>query len=77
MMHVSAQGDSPHLMYFYKSKGMNLKTRDNRLSTPIHWAIYSKSEVSMCYLLAWDPSLCNDQDSEGYTPLHLAVKSVE
>jgi ankyrin repeat protein len=64
-------------MYFYKSKGMNLKTRDNRMSTPIHWAIYSKSEVSMAYLLAWDQSLCNDKDSEGYTPLHLAVKSVE
>lgn len=47
------------------------------MSTPIHWAIYSKSEVSMAYLLAWDQSLCNDKDSEGYTPLHLAVKSVE
>lgn len=47
------------------------------MSTPLHWAIYSKSEVAMCYLVAWDKSLCDDQDNEGFTPLHLAVKSVE
>lgn len=77
MMHVSAQGDQPLLMYFYKNRGMSLKTRDNRMSTPLHWAIYSKSEVAMCYLLSWDESLCDDQDCDGFTPLHLAVKSVE
>jgi len=30
------------------------------MSTPLHWAIYSNSEVAMCYLLAWDPKVCED-----------------
>lgn len=54
---------------------MDLKSRDNRLSTPLHWACYSKSEIAMCYLLAWVNDL-EDQDCDGFTPLHLAIKSV-
>jgi len=46
------------------------------MSTPLHWACYSKSEIALCYLLAWISDL-EDRDIEGYTPLHLAVKSVE
>jgi len=49
---------------------------DNRASTPLHWACYSKSEVALVYLLSYVTRL-DDQDIEGYTPLHLAVKSVE
>ena len=30
----------------------------------------------MSYLLAWKPEL-NVQDNDGFTPLHLAVKSVD
>ena len=55
---------------------MDLRSKDNRQSTPIHWACYSKSEIALCYLLAWISDL-EDKDNEGYTPLHLAVKSVE
>ena len=55
---------------------MDLQCRDNRGSTPLHWACYSKSEIALCYLLSWAKDL-NDKDIEGYTPLHLAVKSVE
>lgn len=32
---------------------MDLKIKDNRGSTPLHWACYSKSEVALCYLLSW------------------------
>jgi ankyrin repeat protein len=32
---------------------MNMVLKDNRGSTPMHWACYSKSEVALCYLLAW------------------------
>lgn len=56
--------------------GMDLRAKDNRGSTPLHWVCYSKSEVAQCYLLSWQSEL-NDPDIEGYTPLHLAVKSVE
>lgn len=53
-----------------------MKSRDNRNSTPVHWACYSRSEIALCYLLSWVDDL-DDQDVEGYTPLHLAIKSVE
>ena len=55
---------------------MDIRCRDNRGSTPLHWACYSRSEIALCYLLSWVPTL-DDKDIEGYTPLHLAVKSVE
>ena len=55
---------------------MDINIRDNRLSTPLHWACYSRSEVSLNYLLAMSPDL-EAQDQKGFTPLHLAVKSVE
>jgi len=55
---------------------MDLRCKDSRGSTPLHWACYSKSEIALCYLLSWVKVL-DDQDIEGYTPLHLAVKSVE
>lgn len=42
----------------------------------MHWACYSKSEIALVYLLSWVHFL-DDQDCEGYTPLHLAVRSVE
>lgn len=42
----------------------------------MHWACYSKSEIALVYLISWVPFL-DDQDCEGYTPLHLAVRSVE
>lgn len=63
-------------MYFFKEQGIDLRSRDNRQSTPMHWACYSRSEVALCYLLAWVTQL-EDKDVEGYTPLHLAIKSVE
>jgi hypothetical protein len=55
---------------------MDIRCKDNRGSTPMHWACYSKSEIALCYLLSWVKNL-DDQDIEGFTPLHLAVKSVE
>lgn len=55
---------------------MDLRSKDNRGSTPLHWACYSKSEIALCYILSW-LQILDDKDIEGYTPLHLAVKSVE
>lgn len=42
----------------------------------MHWACYSQSEIALSYIVAWKPKL-DLQDQEGYTPLHLAVKSVD
>jgi ankyrin repeat protein len=55
---------------------LDICSKDNRNSTPLHWACYSKSEIALCYLLSWVKYL-DDQDIEGFTPLHLAIKSVE
>ena len=55
---------------------MDLRCKDARGSTPLHWACYSKSEIALCYLLSW-VKILDDQDIEGYTPLHLAVKSCD
>ena len=53
-----------------------MNKQDKRGSTPLHWACYSNSEVALSYLLSWHPEL-DVRDNEGYTPLHLAVKSVD
>lgn len=55
---------------------MDINIRDNRQSTPLHWACYSRSEVALNYILAMNPDL-EAKDQKGFTALHLAVKSVE
>jgi len=54
---------------------MSLDEVDNRGSTPLHWACYSKSEFALSYILAMNPNL-ETKDQAGFTPLHLAIKSV-
>ena len=76
MLHVAAQGDQPVSLYFFKQLGIDVNAKDNRGSTPLHWACYSRSEIAICYLLAWEINI-NAQDMQGLTPLHLAVKSVD
>lgn len=52
--------------------------KDNRGSTPLHWACFQNSEIALIYLLGWlKQNDLNSQDIDGYTPLHLAVKSSE
>jgi len=36
---------------------MSLEDVDNRGSTPLHWACYSKSEFALSYILAMNPKL--------------------
>ena len=57
---------------------MDIYAKDNRNSTPIHWACFSNSEIALVYLLAWyDTDKLNLQDCDGFTPLHLTVKSAD
>ena len=77
VLHIAAQGDQALPLYFFhKICKMDINIRDNRLSTPLHWACYSMSEIALNYLLTMNPDL-NAKDQKGFTPLHLAVKSVE
>ena len=76
VLHVAAQGDQPcPLYYFVQLKDMDINTADNRGSTPLHWACYSKAEFALSYILAMQPEL-EMVDQNGLTPLHLAVRAV-
>ena len=76
VLHVAAQGDQPcPLYYFVAVKDMDINVSDNRGSTPLHWAVYSKSEFALIYILALSPNL-EMTDNNGLTPLHLAVRAV-
>lgn len=76
VLHIAAQGDQPApLYYFARIKDMDINETDNRGSTPLHWACYSRSEFALSYILALGPEL-EIQDQAGFTPLHLAIKSV-
>lgn len=66
------------LYFFHKIKKIGMNCRDARGSTPLHWACFSSSELALIYILAWiEPSDLKLQDIDGYTALHLAVKSTE
>ena len=52
---------------------MDINEPDLRGSTSLHWAVYSKSELALNYLLAWGAET-EVFDSKEMTPLHLAVK---
>ena len=57
---------------------MHLCSKDKRGSTPLHWACYQGSEVALIYLLGWLKQYqLTYTDQDGYTALHLAVKSSE
>lgn len=78
-LHVAAQGDQPgSLYYFHKICGLEIKKSDSRGSTPLHWAIFSQSELATVYILAWlEVKDLTQQDDEGNTAMHLAIKSAE
>ena len=78
-LHVSAQGDQPGSLYFFhKIMHLNITDKDNRGSTPLHWAIFSMSELAMVYILAWlKIEELAQKDDEGFTAMHLAIKITE
>jgi ankyrin repeat protein len=57
VLHIAAQGDQALPIYYFYSLGMDINVRDNRQSTPLHWACYSKSEIALNYLLAMNPDI--------------------
>lgn len=54
---------------------MDINEVDNRGSSPLHWACYSKAEFALSYILSMGPNL-ELTDQNGLTPLHLAVRAV-
>lgn len=39
-MHISAQGDQPISLAYFKEKGLSINSKDDKGSTPLHWAAY-------------------------------------
>lgn len=78
-LHVAAQGDQPSTLYYFAQiHRLDIRSTDFKKSTSLHWAIFSESELVVCYILA--RLQMNDldcQDSEGNSYMHLAIKSVE
>ena len=57
VLHVAAQGDQPSaLYYFIKNFGMDINSKDDKQSTPLHWAAFSANELVLSYILAWAPT---------------------
>jgi palmitoyltransferase ZDHHC13/17 len=53
VLHIAAQGDQPISLFFFKIQKMDLTAKDNRGSTPLHWACFQNSEIALIYLLGW------------------------
>jgi palmitoyltransferase len=78
VLHIAAQGDQPISIYYFKRLGMDLSITDKRGSTPLHWACFQNSEIALLFLLGWvKQSKLSLQDVDGFTPLHLTIKSSE
>ena len=54
MLHVAAQGDQPLAVAFFLRIGLDINSKDVRLSTPLHWASFAGAELCLNYILAWD-----------------------
>ena len=53
-LHSAAQGDQPRTLYFFhKVLQMDINSKDNTGNTPLHWAIFSESELSAKYIVQW------------------------
>ena len=76
MLHVSAQGDQPYSLTFFREKGLSINSLDYEQSTPLHWACFAGSDTAIYYLQSWGRKV-NAQDNVGNTPLHLAVRSAD
>jgi len=75
-MHIAAQQDQPLSIYYLFKRGMDINIRDDKQSTPLHWACFTRSELALTYILSMKPDL-EAKDCYGFTPLHIAVTCVE
>ena len=73
IIHLASEGNQPSIMiYFLYKEGLDIFTRDENGSSPLHWACYSGAEESVNFLLSLKADI-NSQDKEKLTPLHLAT----
>ena len=64
IIHLSSEGNQPSLMvYFLIKEKLDIYTRDENGSSPLHWACFSGAKDSIKFLIALK-ALCR----QGYTP---------
>jgi palmitoyltransferase ZDHHC13/17 len=72
-LHLASQKNMVLPFLYFKDR-ISLADVDNMNSTPLHWAAYMNSEEVVAYILSVSHiSFLNKRDSEGNTPLMLAV----
>jgi ankyrin repeat protein len=75
---MAVQGDQPNsLIYFIDKYNMDINSKDNLGSTPLHWACYLGYENSVNFIIhKYSREVdINNKDNTGLTSLHLAVLS--
>ena len=73
IIHLSSEGNQPSLMiYFLIKEKLDIYTRDENGSSPLHWACFSGAKDSIKFLIGLNADI-DAQDKEKLTPLHLAA----
>ena len=72
-LQFAAQGNQAAVItYLLDVHNFDIDEVDAKKNSSLHWATYNSNELALSFLLARKPNV-NLQDSEGITPLHLAV----
>jgi len=75
VVHIAAQGDQPVSLAYFRERGMSIYERDDKGSTPLHWAAFLGMENATNFLTSWRCPLDEKDLESGFTALHLAVLS--
>ena len=76
VLHLAAQGNKALSIHYFSEK-LDINSCDSKMRTPLHWAVYTRSEVAQNFILAIPSVQLEARDDNGFTALHLAVQSVE
>lgn len=57
VMHIAAQQDQPLSLYYFYNKGLDINMRDDKMGTPLHWAVFTRSELALNYILSMKPNI--------------------
>lgn len=72
VLHLAAQKNMIGPFLYFRGR-VSLEEEDNLKSTPLHWAAYMNSEQVVAYILSETVATLNLKDSDGNTPLMVAV----
>jgi ankyrin repeat protein len=72
-LHWCAAHDHPKHLDALVRVGADIRAKDNDLKTALHWCTGHLETLTASLLLHADPTLVQEQDTEGRTTLHLAL----